>query len=143
MDYKIAINNLQAKDFLRLWKSVGWDDPPLEHQVEAGLKKTLFSVTVSHNDQVVGMGRLVGDGYIICYIQELAVLPEFQGKGIGKAIMEKLLGYISDNAVPDTHVVAGLFAAKNKEAFYENFGFNTRPNDTQGAGMQTEIKSKS
>jgi len=33
------------------------------------------------------MGRIVGDGVTICYIQDVIVLPEYQGKGIGKAII--------------------------------------------------------
>ena len=142
MDYELTINNLCAKDFLRLRESAGWGNPPLEHQVEAGLKNSLFSVTATYNNQVIGMGRLVGDGFTICYIQEVIVLPEFQGKGIGKAIMERLISYISDNAIPNTYVTTGLFSAKGKEEFYEKFGFYIRPNDAGGAGMLMGVKSK-
>jgi GNAT superfamily N-acetyltransferase len=142
MDYELTNNNLCAKDFLRLRESAGWGNPPLERQIEAGLKNSLFSVTAIYNNQVIGMGRLVGDGFTVCYIQEVIVLPEFQGKGIGKAIMESLIAYISDNAIPNTYVTAGLFSAKGKEAFYEKFGFYIRPNDNAGAGMLMGIKSK-
>ncbi|MCR5501527.1 MAG: GNAT family N-acetyltransferase [Lachnospiraceae bacterium] len=33
-------------------------------------------------DEVVGMGRLVGDGVMYWYLQEIVVLPEYQGRGI-------------------------------------------------------------
>ena len=144
MDYELKINELNAADYLRLRESTGWGNQPLKQQVEEGLKKTLFSVTVIHNDQVVGMGRLVGDMYMICYIQEVVVLPEYQGKGIGKAIINKILTFISDCAIPATCVTAGLFAAKGKEELYEKFGFTIRPGETgnEGYGMIMSINSK-
>ena len=141
MDYELAINTLCAKDFIRLRKAAGWGIHP-ENQAEVGLKNSLFTVAAIHNNQVIGMGRLVGDGFMICYIQDLIVLPEYQGKGIGTAIMERLMTYISDNAIPETCVTAGLFSAKGKEGFYEKFGFYIRPNDNRGAGMEMGVKSR-
>jgi len=144
MDYKLAINKLCAKDYLRLRESTAWGVQPSEKQVEAGLKNTLLSVTAVHNGKVIGMGRLVGDLFMICYIQEVVILPEYQGKGVGRAIIEELLAYIGDNAVPNTYVTAGLFAAKGKEGLYEKFGFIIRPNITgnEGAGMLMAVHSK-
>ena len=141
MNYDLSINTLSVKDFIRLRNAVGWGIP-LENQVEAGLKNSLITVTAIYNNQVIGMGRLVGDGFMICYIQDLIILPEYQGKGIGKAIMERLIAYINDNAVPDTYVTAGLFSAKGREGFYEKFGFYIRPNENKGAGMEMGIKIK-
>ena len=144
MEYKLTINELCAKDYLRLRESTGWGNQPHEQQVEAGLKNTLLSVTAVYNGKVIGMGRLVGDMYMICYIQEVVVLPEYQGKGIGKAIIDKLLAFISDNAMPNTYVTAGLFAAKGKEGLYEKFGFIIPQNTTgnEGAGMILKVHSR-
>jgi len=144
MEYKLTMNELCAKDYLRLRESTGWGTQPDVQQVEAGLKNTLLSVTAVQNEKVIGMGRLVGDLFMICYIQEVVVLPEYQGKGVGKAIIEKLLAYISDNAMPNTDVTAGLFAAKGKESLYEKFGFIIRPHTTgnEGAGMLMTVHSK-
>lgn len=49
------------------------------------------------NDEVVGMGRLVGDGVMYWYLQEIVVLPEYQGNGIGTAIVNKLLKYVEEH----------------------------------------------
>ena len=124
MDYMLEDNMLTASDLLRLRESAGWGSPAVQ-QIEAGIKNSLFTVVAKYNDDVIGMGWLVGDGFTICYIQDVIVLPEFQGKGIGKAIVERLLKFIKDNGMSDTHISVGLFSAKGKEGFYQKFGFVT------------------
>ena len=54
-------------------------------QAEAALRTGLFRVTAFCEGKAVGMGRLVGDGSMYWYIQDMAVLPEYQGRGIEKA----------------------------------------------------------
>lgn len=60
---------------------------------EESLNQSLFGVTVQYQGKVVGMGRVIGDGRIFFYIQDIAVLPEHQNKGIGKLIMETIQEY--------------------------------------------------
>ena len=54
-------------------------------------------------------------------IQDVAVLPEHQSKGIGKRIVEKLLKYIEDHCSGAAFV--GLFASHGNDKFYESLGF--------------------
>lgn len=139
MDYKLVENVLTAKNFINLWQSVGWGNLPKE-QVETGLKNSLMTISAIHNSQVIGMGRLVGDGSIICYVQDVIVHPEYQGKGIGKAIMEILISFIKNKGFSNTDIAVGLFAAKGKEDFYRKLGFYERPNENKGAGMELILK---
>ena len=53
-------------------------------QVDRALKKSLFNVCAVQDNQVVGIGRIIGDGGLYYYIQDVIVLPEFRGLGIGK-----------------------------------------------------------
>ncbi len=85
----------------------------------------------------MGMGRLVGDGAMYWYLQEIVVLPEYQGKGIGKSIVNRLLEHIKSAAVPGTIIDIGLTAVKGKEPFYEKFGFLVR---STGMGQLMEIQ---
>ena len=134
-------NILTAKDFLKLRESAGWPLPK-DQQLEAGLKNSLVTIAAVHEKQIIGMGRLIGDGFINCYIQDVIVYPEYRGKGIGTAIMEKLIAYAKDNGFSGTHITIGLFAAKGKEKFYRQFGFVERPieNGPQGAGMTLTLR---
>ena len=116
--------------------AAGFIERPLP-QVEKALKNGLFNVSAICDGQVVGMGRLVGDGAMYWYLQEIVVLPEYQGKGIGKSIVNRLLEHIKSAAVPSTIIDIGLTAVKGKEPFYEKFGFLVR---STGMGQLMEIQ---
>jgi len=135
MNYKIQENILLAKDLIALREIVGWGNSPV-HQIEVGLKNSWYVMSVVHEGSVIGIGRIVGDGVTICYIQDIIVLPEYQGNGIGTAIMEHLIAHIKKNSFENTRIAIGLFAAKGKEEFYNKFGFYIRPNENRGAGME-------
>ncbi len=121
--YHLEENKLTAKDFIRLKVATGFSDRPIE-QVEKALSNDLFDITAICNNEVVGMGRLVGDGVMYWYLQEIIVLPQFQGKGIGTCIVNRLLEYIKENTEQGTFTSVGLTAAKGKDTFYERFGFS-------------------
>ena len=88
------------------------------------------------NDKLIGLGRIVGDGSIYFYIQDIIVVPEYQGQGLGKVIMKELMQYLKDNA--NHNSLIGLMAAEGVEKFYHKFGFITR--STSKPGMYTHPK---
>ena len=128
-------NDLTVKDYQRLRTSVGWSVLP-EQQIEMALKNSLITITVRDQGQVVGMCRLVGDGCYICYIQDLVILPEYQGSGIGKSMIERVIAYVNQQGFPDTNITLALFSAIGKEEFYQKQGLRIRPSDNRGAGME-------
>lgn len=123
IQFELADNILKPEDFVRLKVAAGFIDRPLA-QVNAALRNGLFNVSAISDGKVVGMGRLVGDGAMYWYLQEIIVLPEYQRKGIGKSIVSRLLKHIESTAIPGTLIEVGLTAAKGKEPFYEKFGFS-------------------
>lgn len=133
-EYTLIDNNLKAEDFLRLKVATGFRDRPIA-LVEKALENSLFDVTAVVGDEVVGMGRLVGDGAMYWYLQEIIVLPEYQNKGIGTAIVNRLLDYVSDHTHPGDFASVGLTAAEGKDGFYERFGF------TKSLGMTKYIEN--
>ena len=123
LQYELVENVLRAEDFIQLKAAVGMLDRPLD-QVEKALKNGLFHVSAVCNGKTVGMGRLVGDGAMYWYLQDIIVLPEYQGKGIGKSIVNRLLAYFRSTASPGTKIEVGLTSVKGKEPFYEKLGFS-------------------
>ncbi len=79
------------------------------------------------------MGRVVGDGVMYLYIQDVAVDPDYQGLGIGDVIMTAIENYLSINVIKGATI--GLLAAQGKEAFYARYGYIERPNTSLGHGM--------
>ena len=57
-------------------------------------------------------------------IKDVVVLPEYQGKGIGRLLIDELLKFINENGVPNTHIWVELCAMPDKIPFYEKFGFS-------------------
>ena len=131
--YKLCENQLKAEDFIRLKVSAGFRERSVD-LVEKALNNNLYDVVAVINDEVIGMGRLVGDGVLYWYLQEIVVLPEYQNMGIGTAIVNRLLEYITEHTENGTFTSVGLTAAKGKEGFYERFGFN------KSAGMTKYIE---
>ena len=82
---------------------------------------------------IVGMGRVVGDGsYFTIY--DIVVRKDYQGLGVGIIILKEIIEWYKTIEDDDTFLYVN--ASKNKEEFYENFGFVARPNDGVGAGMK-------
>lgn len=123
-----------AEVFNYLTDAVGWGKRE-EKIVEEALKNTLYSLCVYNNDELIGYGRIIGDKTIFLYIHDVMVIPEYQGKGIGKLIMEVLLKQIDEYKKVNPDIRTYLGASKNREGFYEKFGFVQRPNEHLGAGM--------
>lgn len=127
-------NNKNVEEFNMLYDAVGWGSYDYNISKKA-LDNTYYSVSVYDNDKIVGYGRLIGDTICFMYIHDVMVLPEYQGKNIGTIIMQKLLYKIDEikKVNPDLRVYLG--ASKNKEGFYERFGFVKRIDANLGAGM--------
>ena len=51
-------------------------------------------MVIEHGGKAIGMGRVIGDGGTAFQITDIAVLPEHQGKGLGKRIMAALVAWL-------------------------------------------------
>ena len=118
-----------AREYQRLHQAAGWSNVDLE-STELGLRNALFSVCLLHRDQAIGCGRVIGDGGIYFYIQDVILLPEYQGRGLGRRIMDAVMGYLKAHAKPNAFI--GLMAATGVSGFYEKYGFSPREADRPG-----------
>ncbi len=137
---KIEINNLSADLFLELYTSVGWEAPCRE-QITLALKNSLATFVAYDGEKALGMVRLLGDGGMSFYVKDFAVLPECQGKGIGKALMAALQDYILAHVEKDWAVSLELISTKEAVDFYKKQGFEERPCAWDGPGMFKMIRN--
>lgn len=138
MEIEISENDLTVQEFTALRSSVGLNVLP-EEQIKRAISKSLYIVCARHNGNAVGMGRLVGDGAYVYYLQNINVLPKYQNCNIGTSIINKLLDYIKNDKLPNTSVMILLMSSRGCENFYKRFGFRSRPNDNEGSGMIMNI----
>lgn len=123
-----------AKEYNYLTKSVGWGIRD-ENIVEEALNNTLYSLCVFDEDKLIGYGRIIGDKTIFLYIQDVMVIPEYQGKNIGTGIINNILEKIKEYKKVNPYIRVYLGAAKGKDGFYKKFGFKTREEVDLGPGM--------
>ena len=112
----------------RLAEAVGWAESFDWQSMPDSLAGSVAGVVAERNGEVVGMGRLVGDGVLYFYIQDVAVLPELQGQGLGRALLDRLLHHVRRMAPANAFV--GLFATPEAVALYASRGFTA--GDLQG-----------
>ncbi len=124
---ELVDNVLKPEDFIRLRVTAGFADVPVEHARKA-LQNGLINVSALKDGELVGMGRLVGDGAMYWYLQEIVVLPEYQGMGIGTMIVNHLVDYAVKNSSTGTFTTIGGVSARGKEGFYQKLGFEVIPN---------------
>lgn len=86
-----------------------------------GLPNSLFAVQVLLGDEVVGMGRVIGDGGCFFQVADIAVLPAHQGNGLGKRIMREIMQFIETEVPPSAYV--SLIADGQAQDLYAQFGF--------------------
>lgn len=130
----IKMNTIKVQDYMSIRAKVGWK-VLLENQAESALAHSICVFGAYDNDQLIGMGRIVGDGAVICYIQDLIVIPEYQKKGVGSVVLQHLIDYVKQLQEPNSQMMLCLMCAKGREEFYEKHGFIARPTKDLGPGM--------
>ena len=107
-------------EILNLYASVGWtaytDCPEV---LRRGFENSMLILGAYEKDQLLGLIRVVGDGWTIVFIQDLLVLPEHHRKGIGSQLIRAVLQRFP-------HVRQIELAADNTQeifAFYQSQGF--------------------
>ena len=83
---------VKLEDVLHLYQAVGWTNYTNQPQMlEQALSHSLVIYLALDGDAVVGLVRLVGDGFSSVFVQDLIVLSSYQLQGIGSALMKQAL----------------------------------------------------
>ena len=135
---EIRENVLDVETYLELRIRVGWNTLSI-NQAKQAVNNCLYNLCAYIDGEPVGMGRIVGDGAVISYVQDLVVLPEAQGMGVGSRILDGLREYVVSITEPGTRMMLCLMCAKGREEFYLKHGFVARPTEELGPGMITYI----
>lgn len=88
---------------------------------------SLHVLALNSNDQPIGTARLLPDGHI----GRMAVLKEWRGKGVGSAMLQRILEESSHRCMQKAMLNAQIAAIK----FYEKFGFQVSGEEFMEAGI--------
>lgn len=136
---ELVENKLDVDTYLYLRSRVGWKKLS-DNQAKMAVTNCLYNVVAYLDGQAVGMGRVVGDGAVISYIQDLVILPEVQKTGIGSRVLNCLIQYVTEITEEGTEMMLCLMCAKGREGFYEKHNFIPRPTEKLGPGMIQYIR---
>ena len=103
-----------------LYTRVDWWPLRTPEEIAQVLQDTL-AVGVWEADHLVGFARVVSDQHFHAYIEDVAVKPEHQHKGLGRLLLQKLL-----TGLQDIETVT-LFCHRSLIPFYEEHGFRAFP----------------
>ena len=118
MEYELIKEAPPPEDYIHIRVAAGLSGRTLE-AAKIGLKNSLYAVHVRHEGEIIGIGRVIGDGGCFFEIVDVAVLPKHQKKGVGKMIMNSLMDWLKNNAPKSSYV--SLIA--DQPLFYPQFGF--------------------
>ena len=114
--------SVSIDDVLPLYQAVGRTNYTNQPQMlEQSLAHSLATYLARDGEEIVGVVRLVGDGFSSVFVQDLIVLPSYQRQGIGSALMEKALGDFKDAY----QVQLATDQTEKTLGFYRSLGFET------------------
>ena len=114
-----------AQQLAELFSSVGWLSASYPQQLAQALQGSATVFSAWDGERLVGLINALDDGILSAYIHYLLVSPEYQGRGIGRALVqqirEKYKGFLYLTVVPEE---------RKNVAFYEKLGFAVEPDAT-------------
>ena len=113
---------VKLEDVLHLYQAVGWTNYTNQPQMlEQSLAHSLAIYVARDGEKIVGLVRLVGDGFSSVFVQDLIVLPTYQRQGIGSHLMKKSLADYKDTY----QVQLATEQTEKTLEFYRSLGFET------------------
>ncbi len=129
-------------EYVGLREKAGWMQFPPE-EAECCVKNARMMICARDEGKAVGAARLLWDGGYVAFLSDVVVDPDYQGRGIGRALVEEVIRRMKADMKPGWKVKLTLNCSKGKEPFYEKFGFRERPNENAGAAMDQWLTAES
>jgi len=114
LSFSDDLSAFQVADFKGLF--VGWPSAPSENALYQTLQAAYRVVIATDQEQVVGFINAISDGQMSAYIPLLEVRSEFQGRGIGKALLRQITERLSHLYMVD------LCCDPELKPFYQGMG---------------------
>ena len=114
--------SVSIDDVLHLYQAVDWTNYTNQPQMlEKALSHSLATYLARDGEKIVGLVRLVGDGFSSVFVQDLIVLPSYQRQGIGSSMMKQALADYKDAY----QVQLATEQTEKTLKFYRSLGFET------------------
>jgi GNAT superfamily N-acetyltransferase len=139
VEYNIVYRNgglVDARGVEMLCDKINWPRRP-QHKVDAALKNSFLVASLTLEEpgctepekrRLIGTARCTSDGAFNATLWDVMVDPDFQGYGLGKALLELMVRSLLKRDISNIT----LFADSNVVEFYERLGFDCDPEGIKG-----------
>jgi ribosomal protein S18 acetylase RimI-like enzyme len=108
----------------KLYQEAGWWQDNDETAdgcawIDTLVKQSFCFAGAFYGNEMIGMGRAISDGISDAYIQDVTVLKEFRGHGLGARIIQKITAFLKERRIG----WIGLIAEPGTQSFYQRLGF--------------------
>lgn len=118
MNLEISLeNDIKTDEVVEIYKANNWSSAEKPELLIPALRNSDSIVTARISGKLVGIGNALSDGFLVVYYPHMLVHPEYQGKGIGHAMMKRM-----QQKYKSFHQQI-LVADGNAIEFYKNMGF--------------------
>ncbi len=116
--------NITVDKIIKLYKANNWSSAEKPTELYNALINSHSLITAWDKDRLIGLGNAISDGYLVVYYPHLLIHPNYQRKGVGQMIMNKML-----EKYKNFHMQ--MLTADGKSIdFYQKIGF-VRAGETQ------------
>ncbi|CCP38040.1 GCN5-like N-acetyltransferase (plastid) [Chondrus crispus] len=123
--------NINLYELEQLCDSVGWVRRPLK-KVKLAIDHSFVTICVFYKNnkskKLIGFARATSDTVFNATIWDVVIHPNFQGKGLGKALMDQIVIQLRYSDIS----TITLFADPHVVSFYRRIGFITDPDGIKG-----------
>jgi len=116
------VDRTDRVQIIRLYREAGWWSPANDRQpefVDKIAENSYCFVGAFYEKEMIGMGRVLSDGISDAYIQDVTVMRDYRGRGIGGRIIAHLLGKLRADRIE----WIGLIGEPGTGSFYKQLGF--------------------
>ena len=121
VDYE-AVTSAPVEEIVELYRTAGWwqDIPGAREAIPSMIRGSLcFMVARSLDGRIIGMARVISDGFSDAYIQDVVVLENYRGRGVGSELVRRLTQFCIARKIS----WIGLVAEPGTQGLYEELGY--------------------
>ena len=108
-------------EIARLYTEVGWTAYTDNlSTLRRGFDNSLLVLAAFENNELMGIIRVVGDGFTIVFVQDILVFPNQQRKGVGSLLLQAIL----DRYKNVRQIELATDNTPQTIAFYKSMGFS-------------------
>ena len=119
-----VVKTAPVEEIVALYESAGWwqESDEARAVIPPMIQGSYcFMIARTVAGEIVGMGRVISDGHSDAYIQDVVVLKDFRGRGIGRELVRRLAQRCRDGKIG----WIGLVAEPGTQGLYEGLGFRS------------------